>query len=198
MGNNLPREKNKRNLTLKPKYKSFGPTDSEYSGITRLLHEEIEAIYLSDVLGLYQEEAAKSMQTSRPTFTRIVKNARTKLANALISGHKIEIEDTKDEIIIAVCKSDDGYSSILPTEQYIDIYKIDNSITLIDTIDNPVYKDAKKPATILPSIFVEHSVNYFISSKIGEGLKASLIAKGIWPIKKESFSTDINISSLIF
>jgi predicted DNA-binding protein (UPF0251 family) len=32
---------------------------------------------------------------SRPTFTRIVKGAREKIANALVSGYKIEIEDVQ-------------------------------------------------------------------------------------------------------
>ena len=58
-----------------------------------LTYDEIEAIRLADFEGLYQEEAAKEMEVSRPTFSRILNSARKKIANALILGKAIEIEN---------------------------------------------------------------------------------------------------------
>jgi len=58
-----------------------------------LTKDEIEAIRLADFEGLYQEEAANQMEVSRPTFSRILANARKKIANALILGRAIEIEN---------------------------------------------------------------------------------------------------------
>ena len=58
-----------------------------------LTKDEIEAIRLADFEGLYQEEAAKEMGVSRPTFSRILSSARKKIANALILGKAIEIEN---------------------------------------------------------------------------------------------------------
>jgi len=58
-----------------------------------LTKDEMEAIRLADFKGLYQEEAAKEMEVSRPTFSRILSNARKKIANALINGKAIEIEN---------------------------------------------------------------------------------------------------------
>ena len=58
-----------------------------------LTKDEMEAIRLADFEGLYQEEAAKEMEVSRPTFSRILSNARKKIANALINGKAIEIEN---------------------------------------------------------------------------------------------------------
>ena len=58
-----------------------------------LTEDEIEAIRLSDFEGLYQEEAAREMEVSRPTFSRILNSARKKLANALILGKAIEIQN---------------------------------------------------------------------------------------------------------
>jgi len=58
-----------------------------------LSKDEMEAIRLADFEGLYQEEAANQMEVSRPTFSRILANARKKIANALILGKAIEIEN---------------------------------------------------------------------------------------------------------
>lgn len=53
--------------------------------------DEMEAIRLADVEGLYHEQAAKRMQVSRATFGRIVQSARRKIGRALIEGKAIRI-----------------------------------------------------------------------------------------------------------
>ena len=58
-----------------------------------LSKDEIEAIRLADFEGLYQEDAAREMEVSRPTFSRILNSARKKIANALILGKAIEIQN---------------------------------------------------------------------------------------------------------
>ncbi|MEA3315725.1 MAG: DUF134 domain-containing protein [Campylobacterota bacterium] len=188
----MAREKNIRKLNFKPIIKSYVPETIGYTGTTSLLHEEIEAIYLMDVLNLYQEDAAKSMQISRPTFTRILKSARKKLANAIVAGYKIVLEDSKNETIIAFCSNDkNSFDKIEPLEKYILIYKIENkNIELIKVIESPIFIDDLKPAIELPKILLENKVNVFISSKIGNGLKHSLLSTGIKPIIKNNI--DIN------
>lgn len=54
--------------------------------------EEVEAIRLSDYLGIEQDRAAESMNVSRGTFQRIINAARNKTADALIHGKTIRIE----------------------------------------------------------------------------------------------------------
>lgn len=54
--------------------------------------DEREAIRLSDLLGLSQEEAGKQMGVSRATFGRIIQQARKVVADALINGKAINIE----------------------------------------------------------------------------------------------------------
>jgi len=54
--------------------------------------DQFEAIRLADYSGLSQKEAAKSMQISQQTFSRIVKKARKKVADALILGKIIRIQ----------------------------------------------------------------------------------------------------------
>jgi predicted DNA-binding protein (UPF0251 family) len=54
--------------------------------------DEVEALRLADLEGLYQEQAAAQMKISRPTFSRIVENARRKVADALIHGKTLRLE----------------------------------------------------------------------------------------------------------
>lgn len=54
--------------------------------------EELEAIRLKDLEGLEQEECARIMEVSRPTFQRILISAREKIADSLINGKSIRIE----------------------------------------------------------------------------------------------------------
>lgn len=53
--------------------------------------DEFEAVRLADLDGLYQEEAARRMRVSRPTFNRIVEAARRKVADALVHGKALRI-----------------------------------------------------------------------------------------------------------
>lgn len=54
--------------------------------------DEVEALRLADLNGLYQEHAAAQMHISRPTFARIVEQARRKVADALIHGKALRLE----------------------------------------------------------------------------------------------------------
>jgi predicted DNA-binding protein (UPF0251 family) len=54
--------------------------------------EELEALKLADIEGLYQEDAAGRMEVSRPTFQRVLKSARGKVARSLVEGKALGIE----------------------------------------------------------------------------------------------------------
>ena len=54
--------------------------------------DEYEALRLADREGLYQEEGAKRMGVSRPTFGRILECAHRKVAEALVDGCLLLIE----------------------------------------------------------------------------------------------------------
>jgi len=57
-----------------------------------ILHvDEFEAVRLKDLEGLEQEECAKKMKISQPTFHRLVLSARKKIADAIINGKAIKI-----------------------------------------------------------------------------------------------------------
>ncbi|MCY2930149.1 MAG: DUF134 domain-containing protein [Planctomycetota bacterium] len=54
--------------------------------------DELEALRLADLEGLYQEQAAGLMNVSRQTFGRIVESARKKVAEMLVKGKALRIE----------------------------------------------------------------------------------------------------------
>ena len=59
--------------------------------IMALKGEELEALLLADARGLEQEAAARLMNVSRSTFSRILAQARRTMATALAEGAAIEI-----------------------------------------------------------------------------------------------------------
>jgi predicted DNA-binding protein (UPF0251 family) len=72
-------------------FKPVGISRSDQKTVTLLL-EEYEALRLADYSGMKQEDAAKMMNVSRPTFTRIYKSCLQKLARAFTEGKSILIE----------------------------------------------------------------------------------------------------------
>jgi len=60
--------------------------------LVTLALDEVEALRLADLNGLYQEQAAEQMKISRATFARIVEEARKKVADALIHGKALRLE----------------------------------------------------------------------------------------------------------
>ena len=54
--------------------------------------DELESLRLADLDGLYQEQAAEKMKISRPTFSRVIEQARRKVADALIHGKALRLE----------------------------------------------------------------------------------------------------------
>jgi predicted DNA-binding protein (UPF0251 family) len=90
----IMRPKKARNLECRIRSKYFKPRVIplvELEEVT-LLAEEIEAIKLNDLDKLYQKEAAQQMNISRQTFARILGFARQKIADALVRGKALKLE----------------------------------------------------------------------------------------------------------
>lgn len=78
-------------LPLVTYYKPRGIPLSELEEIN-ITVEELEAMRLSDLDGLYQEEISERMGVSRQTVQRILNSARSKVATALTEGSALRIE----------------------------------------------------------------------------------------------------------
>ncbi|MDD3431602.1 MAG: DUF134 domain-containing protein [Bacteroidales bacterium] len=72
-------------------YKPFGIPRRQLSELY-LQFDEFEALRLLDYQGMTQAQAAKIMNVSRPTLTRIYEKARRTIAQAFVEGKMIMIE----------------------------------------------------------------------------------------------------------
>ncbi len=92
----MPRPKRIRKMTTPPHFKGYSPIGiSDKQSPVILNFEEYEAIRLSDYELNSQADAAKIMEVSRPTFTRIYESARRKVALAFFMGKPIIFEGGK-------------------------------------------------------------------------------------------------------
>jgi predicted DNA-binding protein (UPF0251 family) len=73
-------------------FKPVGRPVSELA-VDTLRIDELEALRLADLEGLYQEAAAQRMGVSRPTFARILSRARAIVARALVEERALVIGD---------------------------------------------------------------------------------------------------------
>lgn len=72
-------------------YKPAGIPTSRLEEVT-LTIDELEAIRLADLEGLYQEMAAQKMRVSRQTFGRIIGSAHRKIADVLVNGKLLHVK----------------------------------------------------------------------------------------------------------
>ncbi|RZB30756.1 MAG: hypothetical protein SRB1_03036 [Desulfobacteraceae bacterium Eth-SRB1] len=88
----MPRPKKPRFVSAYPTMTAFIPEGMPVSGEILLSVEGIEAIRLSDFEGLDQDTAARLMAVSRQTYGRILSEARSVVANALVTGKALRIK----------------------------------------------------------------------------------------------------------
>ena len=89
----MPRPRQCRRVAQLPRatyYKPRGVPLRALESVT-LTVDELEAIRLADLEGLYQAEAARRMNVSRQTFGRVLDAAHAKVANALVNGKALSI-----------------------------------------------------------------------------------------------------------
>lgn len=113
----MSRPQKSRRVEFLPSATFFKPAgiplrDLEEIGISV---EEVEAIRLKDLEGLEQQQGAKKMNISRPTFQRILSSARKKLADALLNGKAMKIEGGHFEMSWSRFRCNDGHEWELET-----------------------------------------------------------------------------------
>lgn len=90
----MPRPCKPRFVECNPQAVRFKPCGVlRHKGETvRMTVDELEAMRLADLEGLYQEEAARKMNISRQTFGNIISSAHRKVADSLIHCRYLAIE----------------------------------------------------------------------------------------------------------
>ena len=92
--NRAGRPKSCRRVKDTPRVRCFKPQGIPRGQLEEIVVtvDELEAIRLADLEGLYQSEAAETMGVSRQTFGRILDSAHKKVAEAIVSGKSIVFE----------------------------------------------------------------------------------------------------------
>lgn len=188
----MGRDKLQRQLQFKPRCRHFSAKECNEGDTIHLLHEELEALYLMDSRGLYQADAAEQMGVSRPTFARILKNAREKVTMMLVTGADFLIDDEKDDLVVLVASMKNSALQIgTPSAPFLILYHLhQHTIVQSEVFENPVFVKELRPGQVLPEFCTKHKVNYFVSETIGSGLKDALLSKGIYSISRKEFSEE--------
>ena len=89
----MPRPRKKRTVEYVPGKMTYKPVGQRLTNLPQvwLSYDELEALRLADLEGLYQTEAANRMGISRSTFQRALSDARRKVAQALVEGAALVI-----------------------------------------------------------------------------------------------------------
>lgn len=97
----MARPKQSRRVSCLPQSSYYRPGDVSTSKLEEvtLSVDELEAMRLADVEGLYHAGAAEEMNVSRQTFGRILGAARNKVAGALVDGKALKIKGGEVEMV---------------------------------------------------------------------------------------------------
>jgi len=97
----MPRPRRIRRIFFEPRTNYFKPIGipSTYLEDNIITRDELEAIRLIDYESMEQSKAAKKMKISQPTFSRVLKSARKKIAGALINGQAIRVKGGDFEMV---------------------------------------------------------------------------------------------------
>ena len=91
----MPRPKKYRRVCCNPSVFYFKPRGIPVYDLEEVIinHDELESLRLADLLTYSQEKAANEMNISRATFGRIIESARKKVADAVLNGKALRINE---------------------------------------------------------------------------------------------------------
>jgi len=154
--------------------------------------DELEALRLADLEGLYQDAAARAMGISRQTFGRIIASARQKTANALlngkalrITGGNIRLKNAGEEVMkIAIPTIGDQIDQHFGHCEKYTIYTIEGkTIKTEETMASAAGCGCKSN---IASTLAQSGVKILIAGSIGNGAVNVLTSNGIKTIKGAS------------
>ena len=90
----MPRPVKCRTVCCSPRSDYFKPGGIPVRQLEEvsLTMDELEAVRLADLEGMYQEDAASRMNISRQTFGNIISSAHNKIADALLNAKSLRIK----------------------------------------------------------------------------------------------------------
>lgn len=90
----MPRPRICRRIRTRPGVTYFKPAGIRMIELEEVIltFDEYEAVRLIDLEDIEQAKAGKMMKISQPTLSRLLKNARKKISDAIVHGKAIRIE----------------------------------------------------------------------------------------------------------
>ncbi len=202
----------KRNITFKPTCFSFGPLTQAPKETMQLRDDELEALYLADFKVLYHEECAQALGVSRPTFAKLIKQARKKMVEMIMYGKGIEL-----------IREPHSFTLVFPTDDRISIHPYflvakyfafakveDGVIGSITYKENPIYKElsqSKKEiindesakglaaGRIIPPLLED--ANILVTRTLGDGIRRNIEGMGISIALTATSDLDAVVAELI-
>lgn len=188
------RTSKKRNITFKPTCFSFGPLTQMPKETIHLRDDELEALYLADFKVLYHEDCAQALGVSRPTFAKLIKQARKKMVEMLMYGKEIALIKEPHNFTLAFATDD--RISVHPyflVAKFFAFAKVeDGVITSITYKENPIHREllqkggdiindesAKGLAAgrVIPPLLKE--ANILVAQTLGDGIRRNIEGMGI-------------------
>ena len=184
----------KKTINTFSRVEIFKPQGIPFSELEEVILslDELEALRLSDLDGLYQGAAARVMGISRQTFGRIIESARQKTANALfngkalrITGGNVRLRNEGEEIMkIAIPTIGDQIDQHFGHCEKYTIFTIEeNAIKAEETMESSQSCGCKSNAA---STLAQSGVKILIAGGIGAGAVNVLASNGIKTIKGAS------------
>ncbi|MBK1717359.1 DUF134 domain-containing protein [Thiocystis violacea] len=92
------RKRRARCIGFDPGFLCFKPCGRPGRGMATVVlrADELEALRLADLEGLYQEDCAQRMGISRTTLSRTLAEARRKVTDALLNGKRLLVEPVRE------------------------------------------------------------------------------------------------------
>jgi predicted DNA-binding protein (UPF0251 family)/predicted Fe-Mo cluster-binding NifX family protein len=154
--------------------------------------DEAEALRLADLLGLYQEAAARSMGISRQTFGRIVETARRKAADAILNGKALRLDggeiaikgDDAMKMKIAVPSRDGLVDEHFGHCKEFLIFRVEGE-TLVEEQSVPSPEGCGCKSGVA-AVLARSGVTHLVAGNMGEGAVRVLGAQGIQVIRGAS------------
>jgi predicted DNA-binding protein (UPF0251 family)/predicted Fe-Mo cluster-binding NifX family protein len=193
----MPRPISERRVHAVPRPFAFKPAGIPARDLeeVRLSFDQVEAIRLADLRGLYQEAAAMRMGVSRQTFGRIIQSARQAIADAIINGKCLRIdggnvivEDQGEKTMkVAVPARDGQVDAHFGHCEHFMVYSLDaaKTITAEEKVESPEGCGCKSN---IASILARMGVTTMVAGNMGQGAVNVLESHGIAVIRGASGS----------
>jgi predicted DNA-binding protein (UPF0251 family)/predicted Fe-Mo cluster-binding NifX family protein len=190
----MPRPFCKKTINIFSKYEVFRPNAIPLTELEEIILslDELEALRLSDLEGLYQEAAARAMGISRQTFGRIIESARQKTANAILNGKALRVtggnvrlkNEGEDIMKIAVPTVGDQVDQHFGHCEKYSVFTIeDNAIKNLEFMESPAGCGCKSN---MAGVLAQSGVKILIAGGIGNGAVNVLTSNGIKTVKGAS------------